>query len=249
MSTSFYFKNIEATGAIKQYTEGKLEKVNERFHHVEGIDVRFQVERETQYCEITIHADATIFHMKKGEKDLYAAIDVTIDRLNYLIAKYRKKLDEKNHHKDITDVMQAYEVLENDDEISITVFDAPIKPMSDLEAIMQITVNRFRFMMYHHTNEERYSLVFRRPDGNYSVVAPTEETGQYQETVYKYINSKIEKISNSIYPMAKITVPEAIENIKENHQDFLGYVNDETNRMNVLFITKSGDFAIKRPAN
>ena len=96
MNIAYYFKNIDSTEAIKTYVADKTTKLQERMHHIEGVDARFSVERQNQMFEITVHADATVFHIRKTEKDMYAAIDLAMEVLNNQIDRYHKKIAEKN---------------------------------------------------------------------------------------------------------------------------------------------------------
>ena len=102
--------------------------------------------------------------------------------------------------------------------------------------------------MFHHNNEQRYSVVMARPDGNYSVVSPLPDDGQYQETVVKLEAGETKPLTESLYPMANLTIAEAIERLEENNLDYLVFVNDETLRMNLLFHGKHGELIIKKPA-
>jgi len=245
MNIAFYFKNLEPTEAIKEYCKEKISKITDRLHHIEAVDVRIKLLRQNQVCEITVHADSTIFHVQKHDKDLYAAIDATVDILNIQIDKYHKKIVEK------TSTMEALPLMEPQiakDELTINVYEAPIKPMTDVEAILQLQTEKFRFHMFHHVDEKRYSMVFARPDGNYSLISPTKELGQYEEKVVKFKDNELKDISFALYPVSIMSVSEVIEQLSENNLEYLAFVNEESRRLNILFISKTGDLAIKRPA-
>ncbi len=245
MEISYYFKNLPPTDAIKAYTAKKIEKLKERLHHIEGIDVRFSLERQNQFFEITVHGDATVFHLKKSDKDLYAAIDNTLDVLNNQIDKYRKKFEEKTAQvRDIFLPQTADRAREEETEIEVR--DAEIKPMDDLEAVLQLRSKQFRFLMYHHVNEQRYGLVTARNDGNYSIVMPGG--GGFVETVVRLGDNKLEKLAESVYPVSKFTVAEALDMLSEASLDYLAFVNEDTGRLNVMFHAQGGGIMIKRPA-
>jgi len=246
MEVSYYFKNLPPTDAIKAYTNKKIEKLKERLHHIEGIDVRFSLERQNQFFEITVHGDATVFHLKKSDKDLYAAIDNTLDVLNNQIDKYRKKFEEKTVQVKEMFIPQIAGRAQ-EDETEIEVRDAEIKPMDDLEAVLQLRSKQFRFLMYHHVNEQRYGLVTARNDGNYSIVMPGG--GGFVETVVRFSDNKLEKLAESVYPVSKFTVAEALDVLAEASLEFLAFVNEETGHLNVMFHSQGGGIMIKRPAN
>lgn len=244
MNISFYFKNLDSTEAIKAYATEKLEKIKDRLHHIEAVDVRFKLLRQNQVCEITVHADATVFHLQKANKDLYASIDEAVDTLNIQIDKYHKKIDEKSATLDVLPVREPQKAA---DEFTIHIYDAPIKPMTDVEAILQLRSEKYKFHMFHHIDEKRYSMVFARVDGNYSIVSPTKELGQYEEKVVKFGNDELKDVSFSLYPVSIMPVSEALEKLSENHLEYLAFVNEESRRLNILFISKSGELALKRP--
>lgn len=247
MEIAYYFKNLPPTDAIKAYATKKIDKLKERLHHIEGIDVRFSLERQNQFFEITVHGDATVFHLKKSDKDLYAAIDNALDVLNNQIDKYRKKFEEKT-----SEVKEKFLPTSDEraveDETEIEVRDAEIKPMDDLEAVLQLRSKKFRFLMYHHADEKNYGLATARNDGNYSIVMPSAGGGGFVEMVARFNSGKLEKLSESIYPVSKFTVAEALDVLNEANLEYLAFVNEDTGRLNVIFHAQGGGIMIKRPA-
>ncbi|RME93690.1 MAG: ribosome-associated translation inhibitor RaiA [Candidatus Hydrogenedentota bacterium] len=247
MNISVYFKNLEKTDAIQNYIEEKLKNMASLFHHIEAVDVRFFLERQYQVCEITVHADAKVFHIRKKNKDLYAAIDAALDALHVQVDKHHKKMDRRSHEYDRRAVLPSVPEIPEGEEVLLTVYEASAKPMDDLEAILQLRAGRFRFIMYHHINEKKFSIAYQRPDGNYSIITPAKEEGQYAEHIVKFQDNQLKELSVAVYPMDRMTVAEAIEALKENNLEFLAFINEETSKMNVLFQTKHGDLALKRP--
>ena len=246
MEIAYYFKNLPPTDAIKAYATKKIDKLKERLHHIEGIDVRFSLERQNQFFEITVHGDSTVFHLKKSDKDLYAAIDNALDVLNNQIDKYRKKFEEKT-----SEVREKFLPTTDDrvleDETQIEVRDAEVKPMDDLEAILQLRSKKFRFLMYHHADEKYYGLATARNDGNYSIAMPSSGGG-FVEMVVRLSENKLEKLAESVYPVSKFTVAEALDMLGEANLDYLAFVNEDTGRLNVIFHAQGGGIMIKRPA-
>ncbi len=245
MKVAYYFKNIEPTEAIKDYIDEKMAKLDSRFHHVEGADARLGVIRQNQFFEITIHADSTVFHIKKTNKDMYAAIDSCVDALQKQVDRHHKKNERVTAEPH--PMSPALDLPDEAVEATIHVHDAPAKPMSDTEAILQLQAQKFRFLMFHHSNEKRYSFLFIRPDGNYSVISPTSELGQYEERVVTLVESELKTIAVSLYPMSTMTHGDAVDKLRESMTDFLVFVNEATRRMNLIFLGKHGELVIQRP--
>ena len=244
MDVSFYFKNLDPSEAIRNYVSEKLERLDKRFHHVEGCDARFEVERQNQIFELTIHADSTVFHIKKSEKDLYAAIDSSLSALNKQVDRYHKKIDSRNDPIPLPPAELDSDVYDD----AILIHSAPAKPMDDHEAILQLRAHKFKFLMYHSSTESRYNLLMTRADGNYSVIKSTEEPGNYEEHVFRVEQDKLEKVSVTLYPLMRITVLAAVERLKESSLDFFTFVNEESGRMNLLFQSKHEELILQRPA-
>jgi len=248
MEIAYYFKNLDPTDAIKDYCAEKIGKLKDRLHHIESVDVRFNLVRQNQVCEITVHADSTVFHVTKSDKDLYASIDSATDTLNNQVDKYHKKLDSRSGGvKGNLDFLPLFSPEFPKEEVTIQVFEAPPKPMTDVEAVLQLQTEKYRFHMYHHIDEKRYSLVFARPDGNYSLISPTSEIGQYNERVVGVKEGEMKEISHTLYPLSILTIAEAVEQIREANLEYFAYVNEESRRMNVLFYAKNGELSLKRP--
>lgn len=245
MDIAFYFKNLAPTEAIKTYAGKKLEKLKERLHHIEGIDVRFSLERQHQFFEVTVRGDATVFHLKKSDKDLYAAIDNALDVLNNQIEKYRKKLEGKSASMPPIPMPMIAEHPAQE-EIEIAIRDAEIKPMDDHEAVLQLRTKKLRFLMYHHADKKKYGLVTVRNDGHYSIVTPAADG--FVETISELEETSLRKMSEAIYPVSKFTVAEALELLQEGGLEYLAFVNEETGRLNVIFYAASGAVVIMRPA-
>lgn len=248
MNIQFYFKNIEPTDAIKSYVSEKIKKIGNRLHHVQRVNVRFFVEREKQTCEISIQADATVFHVGKSNTDLYAAIDAALDTLHIQVNKHHKKLESKTAHEEV--VPKGYTFTSDqpiDKELPIASYLAPSKPMTQLEAISQLQNGKFKFFMFHEFGVDKYSLVYIRPDGFYSILSADNKLDQYKEHVVKVKNEKIEITSISLFPISKLTLSQASEQLEENYMEYIFFINEHSNQINVLFRKRIGGLALKQP--
>lgn len=248
MNIQFYFKNIEPTDAIKSYVSEKIKKIGDRLHHVQRVNVRFFVEREHQSCEISIQADATVFHVGKSNTDLYAAIDAVLDTLHIQVDKHHKKLESKAGHEEI--VPKGYTYTSDqpiDKEMPIASFLAPAKPMTQIEAISQLQNGKFKFFMFNEFGIEKYSLVYIRPDGFYSILVADNNLNQYKEHVVKVKHEQLEITSISLFPISKLTLSEAAEQLEENYMEYIFFINEDSNQINVLFRRRTGGLALKQP--
>jgi putative sigma-54 modulation protein len=88
--------HIDVTPALNDYIHQKLEKVHKRFSNITTAHITLTVEKKfLQKAEATLHlAKAEIFAASESE-DLYAAIDLLVDKLDRQVVKHKEKL--QNH--------------------------------------------------------------------------------------------------------------------------------------------------------
>ena len=83
--------HVELTDALKAHVEEKLSHLKTAVDHVLDVHVVLSVEKRRHICEVTVHAEGDTLHAKAVEEDLYAAIDVVVDKLNRQLERYRAK--------------------------------------------------------------------------------------------------------------------------------------------------------------
>ncbi|MEW6165791.1 MAG: ribosome-associated translation inhibitor RaiA [Pseudomonadota bacterium] len=88
--------HVEVTPALREYVTGKVDKVIRHFDHVTSVHVILTVEKLVQKAEITLHVKGKDIHADASDADLYAAIDMLIDKLDRQVLKYKDK--NHDHH-------------------------------------------------------------------------------------------------------------------------------------------------------
>jgi len=83
--------HLELTDALKAHVEEKLSHLKTAFDRVIDVHVVLEVEKQQHICEVRVHAPGDVLHAKAAEQNLYAAIDVVIDKLNRQLARYKAK--------------------------------------------------------------------------------------------------------------------------------------------------------------
>ncbi len=97
--------HLEVTPAIRSYVQTKLERVTRHFDHVIDVHVILSVNKLRQKAEVTLRVRGKDLHCESEESDLYAAIDLMIDKLDRQVLRYKDKLNDKPHdalkHQDV----------------------------------------------------------------------------------------------------------------------------------------------------
>jgi len=89
--------HLEVTPAIRSYVQTKLERVTRHFDHVIDAHVILSVNKLKQKAEVTLRVRGKDLHCESEESDLYAAIDLMIDKLDRQVLRYKDKVNEKPH--------------------------------------------------------------------------------------------------------------------------------------------------------
>lgn len=83
--------HVEVTQPIRDYVLSKLERVQRHFDQVIDINVILSVQKLRQKSEITVHMRGKDIHVECDDEDMYAAIDLMMDKLDRQIIKHKQK--------------------------------------------------------------------------------------------------------------------------------------------------------------
>lgn len=83
--------HVEVTAPIREYVLSKLERVQRHFDQVIDINVILSVEKLRQKAEISVHMRGKDIHVESDDADMYAAIDLMMDKLDRQIIKHKQK--------------------------------------------------------------------------------------------------------------------------------------------------------------
>ncbi len=89
--------HVAVTPAMRTYVQSKMDRVTRHFDHVIDVNVILSVEKLTQKAEVTVHVRGKDIFVECGDPDLYAAIDLMIDKLDRQIIKYKDKVQAHPH--------------------------------------------------------------------------------------------------------------------------------------------------------
>lgn len=90
--------HLEITPAIRDYVNNKFSRLNRHFDQVIDVNVIMSVEKLKQKIEAKMHVRGRdIFAECADQDDLYAAIDLLVDKLDRQILKH-KELFTRNRH-------------------------------------------------------------------------------------------------------------------------------------------------------
>jgi putative sigma-54 modulation protein len=89
--------HVEITSSIREYVIGKMQRISRHFDHVIDVDVILTVEKLKQKAEVNVHMSGKDIYCECDDGNMYAAIDVLVDKLDRQILKHKRKLRAHPH--------------------------------------------------------------------------------------------------------------------------------------------------------
>lgn len=90
--------HLEVTPAIRGYVEEKLKRVTRHFDNVIDVSVILTVEKLTHKAEVNLHVAGKDIYVEAVEPDMYASVDVLVDKLDRQVLKHKEKSG--GHHRE-----------------------------------------------------------------------------------------------------------------------------------------------------
>lgn len=89
---SVTFRHTDPTDALKQYAEAKIHRLGKYFSEPLEAHVVLAVDaKQRQVAEVELHAHGAVIHGKEEQADLYAAIDLVLDKIERQVKKQKAK--------------------------------------------------------------------------------------------------------------------------------------------------------------
>ena len=165
---------LVVTDAINSYVEGKLGKLDKYFRNDEiRANVLLKVRgANRQIIEVTIPTEKFILRCEEENNDLYAAIDLCVDKLERQIRKNKTKLKRHVTKEKNKDINFEFELEENEDidEAIVKRKKIDTKPMDEEEAILEMELLGHDFFVFKNTNTESVCVVYKRKSGDYGII-------------------------------------------------------------------------------
>ncbi len=191
MKILIHGKNLELTGALKEYTEAKIEKAT---HHYKDIvkeaDIHLSVEKNPrvsfQTAEVTIFANGTIIRAEEKTENLYSSIDLVSNKLCRKLRKYKERYNKTLHNNLLKNKHSYANTNEELDSIDKDIFnekreaklpEPSIKkkyfemiPISLEEARKQLDFIDHDFYVFKNKRNNELQVIYKRNHGGYGLI-------------------------------------------------------------------------------
>jgi putative sigma-54 modulation protein len=173
MKANIRGEKVEVTKSIKEYINDRLKRLDKYFENPneEKCNVKVRVKNFEQTIEVTIPTKKFTIRAEESNKDLYAAIDLVVDKLESQISKNKAKIKDKYKNVPDFELNLDFETEEPEQVLKIVKRkDIDTKPMNEDEAIIQMQLLNHDFFVFKNIDEECVSVIYLRKDGKFGII-------------------------------------------------------------------------------
>lgn len=168
-------ENIEVTAAIREYVEKKVGKLERYFSDVPDATAHVNLKvysDKTAKVEVTVPLPYLVLRAEETSPDLYASVDLVVDKLERQMRKYKTKINRKSREKGFDFVVPNVAELDvATGELDIVrTKRVSLKPMDSEEAVLQMDMLGHNFFIFEDAETNGISIVYRRTDGKYGLI-------------------------------------------------------------------------------
>ena len=166
--------NFTITNAIREHIELKVGSLAKFLPANEELEARVNIKIYDiiQKVEVTIPGKQFILRAEEEHTDLYAAVDLVIDKLERQIRRHKTKANKKIKERE--GIAEYFINLDNSsDQADAAPFKSKqifLKPMDVEEAMMQLDLLGHDFFVYYDMELNNVCVVYRRKDGQIGVI-------------------------------------------------------------------------------
>jgi putative sigma-54 modulation protein len=189
MQVAVTFRHMDATEALRQYAEDKIDKALRKYlRSTFDAHVVLSTERHQHNCDVTVSVSGHTIKGTERTTDMYSAIDRVGDKIERQVRRYKDKL--RNHKPSALDAeLRAPEVLislldqqdllptatepDPEPEPEPKVLQTEIvtaKAMSVDDAVMALDLSQSQFLVFTNRATNGVAVLYRREDGKYGLV-------------------------------------------------------------------------------
>ena len=185
VDVSIFGRNMEVTDQIQDYVTKKVSKLDRYLPGIgeARVDLSYiksaRSASDRQVAQITVRGNGFILRSEESADDIFAALDVAMDKIQRQIERYKGKRYRKRG--DGTSLsMASAQVDAADTDPELTDEEEPViarrkkfilVPMDELEALEQMDLlGHKNFFVYYDVDKDTVSVLYARRDGSYGLI-------------------------------------------------------------------------------
>ncbi len=171
MQISVTFRQIEPSEALKNYVTDRLNKFKRYVDGPVEAHVVLGLEKFRHLADVTIDSNGRIIKGREENNDMYAAIDLVMDKIDMQLKKFRDKM--RSAKGDRTRPAPAAPEAEEAQALPTMRrkrVEVPALQLTDAVELMQS--GNDSLLVFTNVASGNLNILHRRPDGSYVLVEP-----------------------------------------------------------------------------
>jgi putative sigma-54 modulation protein len=147
------------------------------------VNLKVYPDKQTK-VEVTIPMPNLVLRAEERHEDMYAGIDLIVDKLERQIRKHKTRVNRKMREqgspkeffaaqedlKNVAPSGTAVQTEEEDEMELVRTKQFNLKPMDSEEAILQMNLLGHNFFIYTDADTDATNIVYKRRDGKYGLI-------------------------------------------------------------------------------
>ena len=178
--------NLVVTDALRSFIKKKVGRLAKYFVDEPPSEghVTLSVEKDEHKVEVTIPFPGVFVRAEESSNDMYASVDLVMEKLERQIRKYKTKVNRKFRYdgslrtrlkQEAPQLQEKSETLEQEETSKIVRYKRfSLKPMDTEEAILQMELLGHSFFVFTNATTNQVNVIYKRKDGKYGLIEPEE---------------------------------------------------------------------------
>ncbi|MBN1643684.1 MAG: ribosome-associated translation inhibitor RaiA [Dehalococcoidales bacterium] len=168
-------QNVEILPTIRDYVEKKFGKLGRHFSNISSIKIELGEQKtkspgQRYRVQVTVDTNGTLLRAEMKAENLMVAIDKVMPLVDRQVKKYKEKLQSKSKTGPSIRTAVKEKPATAGSPSLVRTKRFVIRPMSVDDAIDQMELLGHDFFLFHNSATKELNLIYRRKDGNYSII-------------------------------------------------------------------------------
>ncbi len=180
MNIEYVARNFTLQESVRQFTADKLRKATKFLEEPVEVRVTLEVEKHRHVADLHVAHRFGVLQATEETPDMRDAINMAVDKVEKQARRSRKRqMDSRRRADRVREEEQHWPLQVSDANASAAA--APqviedrrveIKPMTIEQAALLLEDSRHPFVVFRDSVNQRFSVLYRRRDANYGLIAP-----------------------------------------------------------------------------
>ena len=187
MTVNIRSKNVEISEKVRSYAEKKFGRLDRYLPYITDLNLDLSQERhrnggDRAVVQVTLRdrRGMILRAQDKSQGDLFAAIDIVVDKIYRQIGRYKDKKRRRAGDKfemlepELAAAEAVPDLADEEEEESVVMRRKQIDmiPMNEQEAIDQMQLLGHDFFVFFNPDLGRVNVLYRRSNGGYGLLDP-----------------------------------------------------------------------------